>query len=99
MELTIILKSQLSFSSSSSTSITISSSSTTLKHQPQQHPQHLNSHPQQPPELWFDVMCDSINRALTFAVANENGVVEGENLRVVDVAEVDASVLSRSWIL
>jgi hypothetical protein len=41
-------------------------------------------------ELWFDVMCDSINRALTFAVANENGVVEDENLSVVDVAEVDA---------
>jgi len=30
-------------------------------------------------ELWFDVMCDSINRDLTFAVANGNGVVEDED--------------------
>ena len=35
-------------------------------------------------ELWFDVMCDSINRDLTCAVANENGVVEDEALGVVE---------------
>lgn len=52
--------------------------------------------------VWFDVMCDSINRDLPCAVANENkvvddeayGVVEGEDLGVVEdedlsVAEVD----------
>jgi len=35
-------------------------------------------------ELWFDVMCDSINRDLPCAVANENGVVEDEALGVVE---------------
>jgi hypothetical protein len=43
-------------------------------------------------ELWFDVMCDSINRDLPCAVTNENGVVEDEDLGVVvdeDLGVVD----------
>ena len=43
-------------------------------------------------ELWIDVMCDSINRDLQCAVANENGVVEDEDLGVVvdeDLSVVD----------
>ena len=35
-------------------------------------------------ELWFNVVCDSIYRDLTCAVTNENGVVEEEDLGVVE---------------
>jgi hypothetical protein len=35
-------------------------------------------------ELWLNVMCDSINRDLSCAVSNENGVVENEAFGVVE---------------
>ena len=55
-------------------------------------------------ELWFDVMCDSIYRDLPCAVANENGIVEDEDLGVVvdedlSVAEVDSFSLVEELVI
>jgi hypothetical protein len=47
-------------------------------------------------ELWLNVMCDSINRDLPCAVANENGVVEDEDLGVVD-EELEEMEENDSW--
>jgi hypothetical protein len=44
-------------------------------------------------ELWFIVMCDSIYRDLPCAVTNENGVVEDEDLGVVEVVEEELDIV------